>query len=153
MSTSSPVEPLPRRLWSLSINSDACARQVWCILQQVQEGRTIRPIGYWSQTLNKEEDRYDKTRKECLAVVWSKFVLRFYIERSQFTIRTYHQTFKRTLFLKKSSGRQARRRLRLMEYELGIINRAGIEHQDDHALSRVLTTKDDETAPENDLSI
>lgn len=40
-----------------------------CVLEQEQSDETMRPVEYWSQTLNDAEGRYDSTHRECFAVV------------------------------------------------------------------------------------
>ena len=140
-----PVLALPRPNGRITIDTDACAYQVGCVLLQEQEDQTVKPIGYWSRSLTDAERRYDTTQRECLAVVWAILLLRPYLEGTRFTIRTDHSALKWLLNLADSSGRLARWRLRLTEFEFDIVHRAGIKHQAADALSRLETTSTDET--------
>ncbi|NJR72361.1 MAG: hypothetical protein HC782_04925 [Gammaproteobacteria bacterium] len=64
----------------MTLDTDACAVQVGCVLLQKQPDDTVRPIGYWSLALNDAERRYDTTQRECLAIVWSVLILRPFLK-------------------------------------------------------------------------
>lgn len=82
------IVALPKREKRHVIDSDACEKQVGCVLQQEKDGCSSRPIGYWSQTLNVPKRWYNITHRECLAVVWEILLLRPFNEESRFTVRT-----------------------------------------------------------------
>jgi hypothetical protein len=63
-----------------------------------------------------------------LAIVWAILLLRPYLERKRFTIRTDQVALKWFLSLKDPSGRLARWRLRLAEFEFSIQYRPGIKN-------------------------
>lgn len=70
------------------VDIDACDRKVGCVILKVKPVKSVGFIGYWSRTLTLAETRYDTTKCECLAVVWSMLILRLYLEGRRFTIRT-----------------------------------------------------------------
>lgn len=100
------------------------------MLQKEQDDRFLRPIGYWSRTEKDVERRYDTSHREYLAVVWAVWLLRPYIEESEFTVRTDHQALKWTLDLKERSGRLERWQLVLMKLESDYQHHAGFVYQE-----------------------
>ena len=149
--TSTPVLALPRATGQFTIDTDACDYQVGCVLLQRQDDDSLRPIGYWSRTLNPAETRYDTTHKECLAVVWAVLMLRPYVEGTHFVVRTDHQALKWILDLKESTGRLARWRLRLMEFDFEVVHKPGAFHKAPDALSRLPTTEVDNTEVDDEV--
>ena len=61
-------------------------------------------------------------------VVWACLLLRLYIEIQRLTVVTDHEVLKWLLTYKESTGRLARWRLRLLEYDFDIRYRKGIKH-------------------------
>ena len=149
--TSPPVLALPRRDGHLTLDTDACARQLGCVLLQTQPDGTDRPLGYWSRSLSSAERNYDTTERECLAVVWSVLLLRPYLEHARFTVRTDHSPLKWLLNLKDCSGRLARWRLRLLPFHYDVVHKAGLKHQAPDALSRLPTAGMDNSPIDDDL--
>lgn len=47
-------------------------------------------MGYWSRSLNDAQGAYDTTYREFYAVMWAVLLLRRYVERTKFTMRTDH---------------------------------------------------------------
>lgn len=150
---SPPVLALPRADGHYTLDTDACDVQVGCVLIQDQRDGPPRSIGYWSRKLTKPEQNYSTTEKECLAVVWAILLLRPYLECVHFTVRTDHSALRWILSLTESTGRLARWRLRLLQYDFDITHRAGIKHQAPDALSRLPTTASDESPVLNDLPL
>lgn len=72
------------------IDSDACDKQVRCVLQPQNDDGFLRPIGFWFWNLNDAKKRYDITHREFLAGVWAIMLLRPYIEERLFSARTDH---------------------------------------------------------------
>lgn len=62
-----------------TIHSDACDKQIECLLLQEQAYGTTEPIAYWLRMLNPAEGTYDTTHKEYLAVLWATLLLRRYL--------------------------------------------------------------------------
>lgn len=111
------------------MDTDACEKQVGCVVLKKQREGVPKPIGYWSRSLNKAEQEYDTTHRECLAVVWEVLMLRPYLEGSRFTIRTHHDALQWILNMADATDKSARWRLRLSELEFDIVHRAGVTHQ------------------------
>lgn len=97
--------------------------------------------------------RYETTYEECLAVVWSVLMLRPYPEGSHFEIWTDHQAWRTILDLKESTGRLARWRLRLLEFDFEVVNRPDKYHHAADAMSRLPKEKAmTENQVEDDIS-
>ena len=73
---------------------DASKYQLGCALLQEQDDGRLRPVGYWSRTLQPAEKNYSTSERECLGVVWSILHLRPYLEGHRFTVRTDHEALK-----------------------------------------------------------
>ncbi|CAN8067637.1 unnamed protein product [Agarophyton chilense] len=112
-----PILAISRQDMPYVLDTDACDIQVGCVLLQKQPDGDLLPIGDWSRSLNKAERSYSTTERECLAVVWAILHLRPYLEGARFTLRTNHHALRWILNLADASGRLARWRLRLMEYD------------------------------------
>lgn len=111
--TQPPTLALPCRNGKYTVKTDACDRQVGCVLLQEHSYGTTRLVGYWSRSLNKAEKAYDTTHRECLAVVWAVLMLRYYLEGARFTIRTNHDALRWILNMADATGKLARWRLHL----------------------------------------
>lgn len=146
-----PILALPRNGFKYVLDTDACDYQVGCVLMQEQEEGPMRPIGYWSRSLNKAERSYDTTQKECLAVVWAMLHLRPYLQGNTFVLRTDHAALRWILNMADATGKLARWRLRLLEYDYEIQHRPGVKHQAADALSRVRTDGGDETELDDEV--
>ena len=152
--TNPPVLTLPRAGQSYILDTDACQTQVGCVLLQEQEdGSAPKQIGYWSRTLSSAERNYTTTERECLAIVWSILMLRPYLDGSEFTIRTDHDSLKWLLNLSDASGRLQRWRLRLQEFTYDIQYRPGAQHKAADAVSRLSTTGHDDEPIDDDLPV
>ena len=134
-----PILALPRHGAPYKLDTDACAYQVGCCLLQEQEDKTWHPIGYFSTSLTDAERNYSASERECLAVVWGVLILRPYLLGTQFTVRTDQHALRWLLNLTNVSGRLARWRLRLAEYEFEVEYRPGVKHQLADGMSRLRT--------------
>lgn len=103
------------------------------------------PMGYWSIFLYNREWNLDKIHRVCLAVVWSIPLLRSYFERTRFVVITNYHALKFILSSVKATGKLARWRLQLLEYDFEIIHRSGDEHQTSEALWRLPTEETDDS--------
>jgi RNase H-like domain found in reverse transcriptase len=77
---SPPILALPRAVGKLYLDTDASNGQLGCCMSQQQPCGKFLPLGFWSRTLNKAEQNYSTTEKECLAIVWAITHLRPYLE-------------------------------------------------------------------------
>ena len=134
------------------LETDACNRQVGCILLQKHEDG-IHPVGYWSRTLNSAEKNYSATERECLALVWACQILRPYLEGISFIARTDHEVLKWLVSLTDTSGRLARWRLRLSEFTFTVEYKRGKENVAADALSRLPTTGLSNVDVEEDIPV
>ncbi|CDF38306.1 unnamed protein product [Chondrus crispus] len=149
---SPPILALPRYGRKYTLDTDACGHQVGCALLQEQPDGGTRPIGYWSRALTNAERNYTTIEKECLAVVWSILTLRPYLYGSAFNLRTDHEAVRWVLNLADSSGRLARWRLRLAEYNYEVQYRPGVKHQLADGVSRLRTDGGDTTPVDDEVS-
>jgi RNase H-like domain found in reverse transcriptase len=122
------------------------------LTKQEQPDGTLTPYGFYSITLNQAENNYSTPENECLDMVWAILLLRPYLERKRFTIRTDQVALKWLLYLNDPSGRLARWRLRLAEFEFSIQYGPGIKNSLADGCSRVTsqgvdTNKCDDAIP------
>ena len=111
---------LPRADLPYSVDTDECNHEVGCALLQTYPGGTRHPIGFWSRSLNPAEKNYSVGEKECLAIVWAVQLLRPYLEGTHFDLYTDHQALRWILSGSDHSGRLARWRIRLLEFEFTV---------------------------------
>jgi RNase H-like domain found in reverse transcriptase/Reverse transcriptase (RNA-dependent DNA polymerase)/Retroviral aspartyl protease len=123
-----PILTLPKEGSSHTLDVDACDYQICACLLQKQEDGKLLPCGYYPRTLNGAERNYSTPEKECLAVVWAILLLRPYLEGTSFTVRSDQVALKWLLSFKDPSGRLARWRLRLAEFDFTIQYRPGIKN-------------------------
>ena len=97
-------------------------------------------MGYWNSALTKQERDHTTTENECLAIVWAILLLRPYLKRQRFTIRTDQDSLRWVLNLADAEGRLARWRLHLSEHDYLVEHYAGTKHQAGYAPSRLETT-------------
>ena len=148
-----PILVLPRLGLPLMLDTDASAYQLGAALLQQgdpDDPKSWEPIGFFSKGLTSAEKNYSATERECLAVVWSVTSLRPYIEGQTIRVRTDHDSLKWLMSLDDPSGRLARWRLRLSEFDLRIEYRPGRKHQVPDALSRLPRIGEGEPEPVDD---
>ena len=150
---SAPILALPRPGLPYSMDTDACDYQVGVVLLQLYPDGTRHPIGYWSRSLNDAERNYSTTEKECLAVVWGCQILRPYLEGETFGVYTDHQALKWLLGATDVSGRLARWRLRLSEFDFSVEYKTGKKNTLADALSRLPTAGETNVAPDLDVPV
>lgn len=80
-------------------------------------------------------------------------MLRPYLEGTRSTIRTDHDSLKRTLTHVDAAGRWALWRPRLSKFEFDVFHPTVIKHQADDAQSRLQTTNADADLTEDDLPV
>lgn len=116
------VLALPYAGGHITLDTDTCDVQVGNILLLKQPNDSVRPTGYCSRSLNDAERRYDTTQRECFAIVWSFLLLGLNLGGNRFSIRTDHDSLEWILNLADSSGRLARWRRRLSEFDFEVVH-------------------------------
>ena len=117
---SHPVLELTRLELPYPLDTEASDAQLSCKLQQTHEDGHRYPVGYWSRMLSSAERNYSTTEKECLAILWAVQTLRLYLERERLTVNTDHHSLRWLMILADASGRLARWRLYLAEYDFDV---------------------------------
>eukprot|EP00171_Calliarthron_tuberculosum_P022637 IDg22637t1 len=136
-----PILALPQPLLPYELHTDASAYQVGCSLFQKYPDRSLRPVGFWSRTLNAAEKNYSPTERECLAVIYGVTTCRPYLYGQRFKVVTDHNSLRWLLEINDpASGRLMRWRIRLAEYDFDIGYRQGALHTQPDALSRLSST-------------
>lgn len=136
---SPPILTIPHPNRKFVVDVDACADQVGSALLQEQEDRHLRPVGYYSWSLNPAEQNYCTTDRECLGLVWSVLYLRHFLDGNVFTIRTDHQALRWIYNTTDPSSRLMRWRLRLAEFTFDVVYKPGASHHAPDFLSRART--------------
>ena len=137
---SPPVLKLLRLGRPYSLDTAASDAQLGCTVRQTHEDGHRYPVGYWSRTLSSAERNYSTTEKECLPIVWAVQTLHAYLKRERFTVNTDHHSLRWLMNLADASGRLARWRLRLAEYDFDFTYVKGIKNCLADALSRIPST-------------
>ena len=106
-------------------------------MAQQQEGRE-RIICCASRTLNKVEQNYSATKKECLAVVWGLKNFRNYLIANNFKVYTNHYSLQWLRAMKNESALIHRWAAQLEDYDFKILHRPGKNQGHVDALSRLL---------------
>ncbi len=134
--TSAPILGLPNRKDVFVLDTDASDYAIGAQLSQVHDG-VERVISYGSFSLTKEQRKYCTTRKELLSVVRFTRQYRHYLLGRHFTLRTDHNSLTWLMSFKEPQGQIARWLEELSQYDMTIIHRPGLKHQNADALSRV----------------
>jgi transposase InsO family protein len=134
--TTPPVLALPNRQDEFILDTDASDIAIGAELIQVQNGEE-KVIAYASFALTQEQRRYCVTRKELLAVVRFTRQFRHYILGRKFLLRTDHSSLTWLLRFKEPQGQLARWMEELSQYTIIIQHRAGKNHGNADALSRI----------------
>ena len=109
---------------------------VVAILAQKQEGRE-RIICCTSRTLNKSEQNYSATKKECLAVVWGIKNFHNYLIVNHFKVYTDHYSLQWLRSMKNESALLHRWAAQLEDYDSEILHQPGKNQGHVDALSRL----------------
>jgi len=122
--------------------TDASNVAVGGVLSQEDEKTgLLKPIAFYSRTLNKAEQRYSTIEKELLAVVYCCTQAKPYIYGRQFTVVTDHAPLTWLLKFRDSTSRLTRFTIKLLEYDFYVIHLPGKDNRVADALSRILPTK------------
>ena len=117
------------------LDSDASDDALGLVLQQEQNG-ALKVIAYESRALQPAERIYCTTRKELLAVVYGLKHFRQFLLGRRFVCRTDHAALTSLHRTPEPVGQQARYLDLLEEYDMEIVHRPGMSHQNSDALSR-----------------
>ena len=131
-----PVLAYPNSDDPFLLDTDASDKALGAELSQCQNG-VERVIGYASFSLTPCQRRYCTTRKELLAVVRGTRHFRHYVYGRKFTVRTDHQSLTWLLRFKLLDGQLARWSEELSQYDMVLIHRPGVKHQNADGLSRI----------------
>ena len=131
---SAPILRRPDYNLPFAIYTDASNIGIGGVLTQTVDNKEY-VIAYCSRTLNRAEQNYSTTERECLAVVYSIKEFRPYIYGTPFTVTTDHQALMWLAKLDNTSPRLARWILALTEHDFKILYRPGKTHQNADALS------------------
>ena len=122
------------------VYTDASNIGLGAILAQKQEGRE-RIICCASRTLNKCEQNYSATKKECLAVVWGIKNFRNYLIANHFNVYTDHYSLQWLRSMKNESALLHKWAAQLEDYDFEILHRLGKNQGHVDALSRLPVDK------------
>ena len=99
-----------------TLTTDASGYALGAIISQKVEKDSL-PITYASQQMNKAEQNYSTTERECLAVVWAVKHFRCYLYGWKITIITDHWPLKWLMNVKDPTSRLACWNLRFQYYD------------------------------------
>ncbi len=125
------------------VDTDASAYGVGAVLSQEQNGEE-RPIYFYSRLLKDAETRYSTTEREGLALVVGLKKFRVYVLGRKVVARTDHAALSHMLRKTDLTGRIARWKLILSEYDVHYVTRSGERHRNADGLSRLV---DEDLAP------
>ena len=131
-----PVVGYPDFSVPLRLYTDALNVGLAVILAQKQEGKE-RMICSASGTLNKSEQNYSDTKKECLAVVWGIKNFRNCLIANHFKVYTDHYSLQWLRSMKNESALLHRWAAQLEDYDFEILHRPGKNQGHVDALSRL----------------
>lgn len=140
---SPPLLTLPKQQGISNFGTDACDRQVGCVLLEKQDDGKDQPIRYWSRACKATEKYLDTTHRECHAVVWTVLLLQPNLEGLRFIICTDHHVLQWILNSAEASRHLGGWRLRIPEFDFKIVHWAGIKNQAADSSSRLQTTRSD----------
>jgi hypothetical protein len=135
---SAPVLRMPDFTKTFYIYTDASGLALGAILGQIDENGKEFVIIFASRLLKGAELNYSVSEKEMLAVIWAIKLFRCYIYGTEFEIITDHSALQYLISIKDVNGRLARWAMYLQSYQFKIIHRAGKNHSNADALSRMV---------------
>ena len=136
--TSAPVLSTPDWKLPFILHTDASKFGLGAVLAQTINGEE-KVIAYASKSLNKAQQNYTTSDRECLAIIWGIRYYRSHLLGRKFDLYTDHSAlqFLQTMKLNRDlSGRLARYQMFLQEYEFDPHYRKGEDNANADALSR-----------------
>ena len=137
--TSAPCLAIPNDKDTFVLDTDASLTAIGGSLSQIQNGKE-RLIAFASHVLTPAQQNYCATRRELLAVIRFVRQYRHYLLGRHFYVRTDHNSLAWLLRFKNINGQLARWLEELSEYNLTIVHRRGIAHENADGLSRLPDT-------------
>ena len=122
------------------LQTDASDFALRTVLYQENPEKGIQPVSYASRTLKEAEINYFTTEKELLAIVWALMKCRSYLFGLNFVIRTDHEAFFSSIFLRSCKligSRLTRWILSIQDYNFRTEHCAGKHHIVAETLSRI----------------
>ena len=93
-------------------------------------------ISYASRSCNRAENNYGSCEWKCLAIVWATQHFWEYLFGTPFTLITDHEPLKWLMQTNKTTGKLARWRLLLQEYDINVIHKRGVLYTTADCVSR-----------------
>jgi hypothetical protein len=121
--------------WVLDVDASDIA--LGAVLGQEQDDKEVHPVYFWSRQLCAAEKNYSVTDRECLAVVAALKKLRPYVLGRKVTIYGDHAAVKWILNKTDISGRHARWKVTLSEFDYEVMLKPGSQNGNADALSRM----------------
>ena len=118
------------------LTTDASTYGLGAILSQ-PDGDQENVIAYASRTMNEHERRYMTTEQELLAIVWAVQRFRPYLYGTTFKLITDHKALVHIQTSALGSGRLARWKLLLAEYQFEVEHKPGKDNTNADVLSRI----------------
>lgn len=106
----------------MTLDTDAYGVRVWFVHLQQQLDETTEPIRYLSKSLTNAEHKYEKTRRDWLAIARSLLFLWKHLKETRFPTRTDYDSPKRILKFTDSTRQLASWCLRLSEFEFEVVH-------------------------------
>ena len=119
-----PIVAYPDFQLPFKLYTDASNVGLGAVLAQNQGGKE-RIICCASRTLNKAEQNYNTTKKECLAIVWGIKTFRSYLISKPFEVYTDHKSLQWLRSMKSESALLYRWAQALEDYDFEVKYRPG----------------------------
>ena len=134
--TTPPILAYPDFLSPFLVYSDASSTAIGGVLGQIQQNKEV-VISYGSRQLTKAERNYSAVEREVLAAVWTIKEFYPYVYGFPFKLVTDHNPLISLRSLKDVGGRLSRWIMYLQQFNFEIDYRAGKDHTNADALSRL----------------
>lgn len=131
-----PILKFPDFNKKFILATDASGFAISAILHQVH-GNSELPISFASRQLNRAEQRYSATERECLGLVWGIKHFRCYLYGRRFTAIVDHKPLQWLMKIREPNDKLMRWSLLLSEYDFEIKYRPGKQHTNADSLSRI----------------
>ena len=131
-----PVLAYPDYDKPYTLETDASDDAVGFVLSQEVDGKQ-RPIAYSGKRMNDAQKNYSTTEKEAMAVVLGFQQFDSFLRGNQVRVITDHVALKWLLTHKQPKGRVARWIAYLQQFDFTVEHKAGKEHKNADALSRI----------------